>query len=219
METQSVAQYVVKNYPEILEEFRRLTTPFYYEPDIVYNPITSGFGCGPGGSKERFIIKNGTYLKNGDISLHLQSLDKEGHNCGTYLSEAHKKIAREDESVAPIGKLIPNDRTVKYMTIDGRDYTITQLMWRNYKDQTLCGRIFVNCNQFPTSRVYGREQQSYYELYCHFGSKWNMKHVTSYDSTGRENYDIKFNISIREFKRIVFGNANIKIKCQLFGDK
>ncbi len=216
---ETISQYVAKAHPHILEEFKRKNTPFYYEPGVVYHPITNGFGCGSEGSKERFIIKNGTYLKNGDISLHLQSLDKDDHRCGAYLSEAHTKIARADESIAPIGTPIPNDRETKYMTIDGKNYTITQLTWRNYQDKTLCGRVWVNCDQFPTSNVYGQDSKSYYELYCHFGSKWNLKHVKSFDSVGRENYDMKMGISMREFKQIVFGDANIKIKCQLFGDK
>ena len=216
---ETLSQYISENYPGIISEFKRATTPFYYEPDVIYHPITGGFGCGPQGSKERFVIKNGTYLKNGDISLHLQSLDNEDRKCGVNLNEAHKKLVRSDESIAPIGKQIPNDREVKYMTIDGKNYTITQLKWRYYKDNTLCGKIWVNCDKFPVSTVYGTERSSYYELYSNFDSTWNLKHVKSFDSVGRENYDIKFNVSVREFKQIVFGDANIKIKCQLFGDK
>ena len=57
-----------------------------------------------------------------------------------------------------------------------------------------------------------------YEFYNIIGGSWTLKHVKSYDSIGRENYDIKFKVSVRQFKEYVFGDPNIKFKCQLFGD-
>jgi len=219
MEIETLEQYIQKHRPNILDEYKRATTPFYYEPGVIYHPITNGFGCGPQGSNEHFVIKDGTYLKGGEIFLSLQSLDKADHRCSVLLSEAHLKIKRVDESVAPIGTPIPNDKEIKYMEIDGKNYTITQLTWRHHSDKTLGGKIWVRCDQYPTTKVYGQERAAYYELYSNFGSTWNLKHVKSYDEVAREQYDIKFNVSMREFKRIVFGDPNIKIKCQLFGDK
>lgn len=212
-------KYIQDNYPHIIAEHKRATTPFYYEAGVEYHPITNGFGCDSGGSDERFIIKDGTYLKNGDVQMTLESLDKKDHRCIVRLSEAHTKIARVDESVQPKGNPIPSNKRVKYMTVNGMNFTITQFSWRGYKDNKLCGRIWIHCDQYPKSRVWGEDKSSWYELYNYLGNGWNLKHVKSYDSVGREKYDIKFNVSMREFKRIIFGNQDIKIKCELFSDK
>ncbi len=215
----TLEQYIAKHNPKIISEYHRATTPFYYEPDVIYHPISNGMGCGSEGSNERLIIKNGTYCKGGDIQLTLQSLDKPENRYGCSLSEAHLKIARVDETVQPIGKHIPNNREVKYMTINGRDYRITQLRWRRYDTKELAGKIWVTCEQDTPVRAYGRDYYPYHELYSNFGHTWNYKHITSYDTTAREIYNIKMGVSMRYFKEKVFGDANIKIKCQLFGDK
>lgn len=215
---ETLTEYVTRTTPNIVKEHIRATTPFYYEPNVIYHPISNGMGCGANGSNERFVIKNGTYTRNGDIQMSLVSLDKPNHKCCILKSEAHLSIARVEETT-PIGKEIPNDRKIKYMTIDGRDYRITQLSWRNYQDNTLCGKIWVRCEQDIPSIVWGEKRYPYHELYSNFGSSWNHKHVKSYDSVAREQYDIKMGVSMRYFKEKVFGDANIKIKCQLFGDK
>lgn len=144
---ETLHNYIEKNYPRIIAEHTRATTPFYYEPSVIYHPISNGMGCGREGSNERFVIRNGTYAKNGEIQMSLISLDKPEHKCSIQLSKAHLSIARVDESIAPIGKTIPNNRETKYMHINGRDYAVTQLHWRNYQDKTICGKIWVRCDQ------------------------------------------------------------------------
>jgi hypothetical protein len=208
-------EYISKNYPETIEEHKRLTTPFYYEPGVLYHPITSGFGTHNRGGNKPLEIIAGTYYRDGDIEVHLKSLKESDTKYGVLLSEAHLKIKRIDESIAPVGRKIPNDRNRIYMNVNGIDWNITQMFWRNYGNQRLGGRVWIT--QDTGTKQYVGNRCPYYELYFVIGKGvWNLRHIHSYDSVGRENYDIKFGISVREFKQRVFGDPNIKLKCQLF---
>lgn len=215
---ETLQTYIEKNHPEVIAEHRRATTPFYYETGVLYHPITNGFGCGVGGSDEELIIVDADYMKSGSVNLRIQSLKKPENKYSVTLSHAHTKIARVDESIAPIGNIIPNSKQHIYITVDGKDYSIYQSYGRHYETKVKTGRIIIRCEQDTPSRACGRDYQPYYELYSHFGSNWTLKHVTSYDSVAREQYTIKHNISVREFKQKVFGNPDIKFKCQLFGN-
>lgn len=205
-----IQKYLEQNHPKVVEEYIRFTTPSYYEPNILYHPITNGMGCGFEGSNEPFEIINATYLKNGEMNINLRSTKKDT-KIQIRKSEIHTKLKKIDESVVSKGIPIPNDKYVTYMTINGVGYVIIQSYWRDYSKKTLCGRVFVKCSDIDG------DKQPYFELYCHFGSTFNMKHVYSYDSAGRENYNFNKNISVRKFKELVFGNPNVKFKCELFG--
>ncbi len=214
---ETLLEYIEKTSPHIIDEYKRKTTPFYYEPDVIYHPITNGYGCGSQGSNERFVIKSGSYSKDGEIQVTMQSLDKPDHRGIMSMSIAHKQFKRVDETKQPIGKHIPNNKSHLYINVNGKDYVINQNYFRFHQDKRLAGRVIIICLHSTPTRVYGEDKLPHYELYSNFGSTWNMKHVTGYDSVGREIYDIKFKVSVREFKEKVFGDPNIKIKCDLFG--
>lgn len=198
---ENLEKYILLSYPHIIQEYNRKTTSNYYEAGVLYHPITSGFGCTSEGSNEPFEIENGVYLKSGDIQLTLVSKINKYHRCGVLLSEAHKKIKRIDESVLPIGNPIPNSKKVLYI----KDFRIHQHYFTNHNK--LGGRIIIHKDGF----------KGYWELYSYIGnSSFSLKHVHSYDSVNREQYTIKHNVSVREFKQTVFGDSNIKFKCDLF---
>ncbi len=210
--------YVKENYPHVIEEFKRRTTPFYYEPGVLYHPITNGLGCGAGGSREPMMIVYADYLESGESFITLQSQLDSTRKFGIANSEIHTKIKRLDESIQPVGMTIPSGKRLRYMTVNGVRFEIDQAYWRNYSDKTLGGRVTVRSGDARIDKDnYGRRHGAYYQLYSHYGSKWTLKNVKSHDSTGREVYEMKHNVSVREFKTMVFGDPNIKIKCELFG--
>jgi hypothetical protein len=214
---ESLEKYIQKTHPSIVEEYKRLTTPFYYEPTVIYNPIRSGFGCGAGGSSKPLVIEKGIYYKNGEITLSLKELGAD-NRYSILLSEAHTSIKRADETIEPLGLPIPNSKELLHMTIDGKNYVIWQTYFRYYENKRLGGRLIIRCDQWKKFNHSGSEKTEFFELYSYIGnSSWSLKHVHSYDSVGREQYKIKHNVSVREFKETVFGNPNIKLKCDLFG--
>lgn len=213
-----IQKYFEENYPKAVAEFVRFTTPSYYEPNILYHPITNGMGCGFEGSNEPFKIINATYLKSGEMHIMLQSTWKSDHKIIINKSEIHTKLKKIDETVESKGVLIPNDKRVTYMTIDGVQYQIWQAYWRNHDKKTLGGRVTIRRSSVDhMSDSYGRQRHPYFELYSHFGSTWNLKDVHSHDSIGQEQYTFKRDVTVRQFKELVFGNADVKIKCELFG--
>lgn len=221
---ETLIEYIKSDYPEIIEEHKRKTTPFYYEPNVFYHPITNGMGCGSEGSNEPFEIINGTYHRNGEIHMSLQSATKSEHKICVSLSEAYKKLKRIDDLGVNENKVhgltIPNSNQQIYMNNDGKDYSITQLYWRDYYSNKLGGRVIVTCLQDKPSIVYGSEKMPYYKLYSVNGDGdgcWNLEYVHSYDSIGREQYDMMYSITVKQFKSIVFGSHDVKLKCQLFG--
>ncbi len=212
----TLEQYVSENYPKISEEFKRLTTPFYYEPNVIYNPIRSGFGCDSNGSTKPLIIVNGDYYKSGAIQIKLKELNGDS----TYTvskNELHTSLKRADESVEPQGLTIPNSKKIIYKLIDGKEYVIWQTYFRDYTTKKLGGRLIVKCDQWKNFLAWGSKYDEYVELYSYIGnSSWTMKHVYSYDSVGREQDTITHNVSVRKFKEKVFGDPNVKLICDLF---
>lgn len=204
-----LAEYFKTFHKKAYDEFVRFTTPNYYEPNIHYQLIDSIRGL-------TYEIVSGTYMRDGDIHMTLRNVKNHTHKISIHKSEAHLALKKVDESQLGVGLSIPNDKSNIYMIIDGVEYSIWQAYWRNYNDKTLGGRVIIRrTSDKPVKTNYG-EKQPYFELYSHFGSKWHLKHVYSYDNVNREQYDVKFNISVREFKEKVFGNPNVKLKCDLF---
>jgi len=150
------------------------------------------------------MIKNAFYSDT-DMQLTLTKIGHPEDSYGVSMSEAYLKLKREVEE-EPKGIPIPNNKSDFNIVVNNKHYRIHQAYWRNYDTKRLGGRLWIHCDEdLPSNR-----HQPYYELYCYFGSKWHLKHVHSYDSVYREQYDIKFNISVREFKQTVFGDPNIK---------
>jgi hypothetical protein len=202
----TLEQYINEFHPRIADEYKRYSTPFYYEPDALYHPITNGFGCGTEGSNKRLKIVNASYLKNGERHIKTVNVDDPSQMYSTEGSTIHTKLKRIDESIAPVGKVIPNDKRFIYILHNGIEYTILQAYWRNHKDNRLCGRIWVSKTADEENK-----KRPYFEFYSYFGSTWALKHVYGYDQYD-EKYTIKFEVSVRQFKQIVFGSPDVKIK-------
>lgn len=201
-------EYIENNYPEIIEEHKRATTPFYYETGVEYHPISSGFGCGQGGSSEKFVIVNGDYIKGELKYCYMRSLYSPDRNYVLTMEDAHKQMKRVDESVAPLGNVIPDTNRFICLRHNGCNYTITQGWWRDYNSGTLRGRIIVHCEE---DKEYYR-RKPYHELYIAAdGKHFCLKHVHSYDSGGREQYNFTKKISVREFKELIFGDPKFKL--------
>jgi hypothetical protein len=217
---ESLEDYVKKDYMHIHEEWVRKNTPHYYETGVLYYPITNGFGTQTGGNPNKHLrIEHATYIKGGKRFIHLIEMNPpKGQTPSAYGSEdetIYKQLKRVDESILPVGNVIPHDNSRIFFTYNGIDYSIYQAYWRNYGDERLGGRITIrkvgiNINgvKFPMPKELSEE---YFELYSVIGkSEWNLKHVKSADKLGREDYDIKFKVSVREFKKFVFQNPNVK---------
>ncbi len=215
MELQS---YLDKYHPDISAEFIRASTPFYYEPGVRYHPIRSGMGCGSGGSSEPFVIKDADYIKDGSMHVNLYNPDKPEHRIILTSDELSSAIKRIDDTIAPVGKSIKNSRRRLYMSVDGIDYDITQMYFRNYDDKKLSCRIWVSRSCDSPVKTNFNIHQPYFELVGTRKSLTMIK-IFNWDSISRSQETYKHNVTVREFKQTVFGNPNIKIKCQLFGDK
>jgi hypothetical protein len=218
METSSISiqEYIEKNHPEIIEEHRRLTTPNYYFAGGEYNPLRSGFGCIGASNKILVMSDIADYVK-GDICLTLYDKDKPSNKYSVSLSKAHRDIKLAEEPKVFDGKLPKNSGVHKYITRNGCEYTIYLNTWREYQKNTLCVRMIVHRSIDAPVKVYGVNKQPYFEVYSHFGSRMHLKHVHGYDSVGREMYNgIKFDINVHKVKELIFGDPNIKLKCDLF---
>lgn len=210
----SLEDYVLKHKPSLYEEYKRATTPHYYEGGgVLYHPITNGYGCGSEGSNEPYYIEKVSLIDGGkDYNVTLRSVIDNSHAGGCKFSELPKSFARIDETEKPIGIKIPYDKQYLHLTINGIEYNV--FWWLQHEKETSWnekakwrGQVVVSSNSFPIIN----KHRTYYKLYitC-YGDEFFLQHTYSYDSVGREQYNMYRDISVREFKRIVFGDANVK---------
>lgn len=209
----NLIDFLESEHSDIMEEFKRQATANYWQAGVAYNPITGGFGTARASNK-RMIIKHARVSK-GKCFLHLEDeRPTKGHNgYEVDIAEAHKKLKRADENKDTIYEFnMPNLGDTRYLTVNDVEYVVRLITWREYKTERLCCRIWIN-EKNPT-QIYNTgftTYSPYYEIYSHFGSKLNLKHVKSWDSVGRENYDIKLGISMRDIKSRIFGDPNVKV--------
>jgi hypothetical protein len=212
MNSKDFIEYVTENYSDIPDEYFRKITPYYYIPGVEYNPIVSGFGSS-GPSNKALFITDGTYVE-GDIFLHL--VDRRGNSYVCELSTAHKKLKRANPYILNPVK-IPNNKTSQYIFHNDIKYHISHLHHRSSNNK-LCMKMIVNSESFGKTTVYGTDRQHYYQVYRnYFTPETIVKHVFGYDGVGREQYNLT-KCTVREAKNIIFGNPDIKLKCQLFYD-
>lgn len=202
-------KFLGEHYPKSLEAYKRRADPFYYEGETLYRPITSGFGCDDKGSNEPLKIVSASLINNGeDYVLSLQSQTNKNNKYSIRLSQACFSIARFDDTVIGTGIPVKASRNTFSFVSNGVTYEIYQSFHRNYENK-LTGRMFIHSEAFGSS--YGKRH--YYDLYIAAGEPtFFLKEVYAYDSVQREQYTIHRNITVRQFKEKVFGNANIKIK-------
>lgn len=211
----TIEQYINTNYPSIREEYIRLSTPFYYEPGVLYHPIQGGFGTS-GPSKKEFMLVDADYLANGERFINMIGVINKKDRYIATGSKIHQQLKRVDESISPTGREFPNTKRIMYVSHKGVIYEVIQAYWREYKTNRLGGRVTIwlwNEHEKDEDRIH---KKPYWTLYSYFGSKWHMQHIKSYDSVGRENNEYKMNTSVRAFKQYVFGDANVKLKCSKF---
>lgn len=199
----NLESYISEKYPKLVEEYKRVTTPFYYEPNVHYNPITAGFGCGSDGSTKKLEIINADYLISGEKHIMLRNVNAHDERYCTSSSEIHLKLKRVDETIPPFGLEIPNSKKVIYVNAKGTTFKVWQSYTRDYYTKKLQFRILVN--DINAEKINGR--LPYMEFYS-----GNLNDVYSFDTIQREISKFHRGISVREFKKIVFGDSNIKIK-------
>ena len=197
-------EYVRINYSNIIDEYYRYSTPFYYEMGVEYEFINQEVYY-----KDIFLIENGRYSINGKLqSIRLYCKSKPDLKISYNIKDIPLKIKRVDETIKPIGNLIPQDKQFFHLKFNDTTFTIFQTYSRDYSSNYLTGRVIVKSDKMK--RVNGYDE--YFELYNYINKGWSLKHVFDFDSIGRENYKLTHNITVRNFKEIVFGDANIKLK-------
>lgn len=210
----TLEDYVLEHKPSLYEEYKRATTPHYYEGGgVLYHPITNGYGCGSEGSSEPYYIEKVSLIDGGkDYNVTLRSVIDNSHAGGCKFSELPKSFARIDETEKPIGIKVPYDKQYLHLTINGIEYNV--FWWLQHEKETSWnekakwrGQVGVSSDSFPVINGH----RTYYKLYitC-YGDEFFLQHTYSYDSVGREQYNMYRGISVREFKEKVFGDANVK---------
>lgn len=188
----TLEDFVKKHDSNLFEAYKRLNTPNYYECGVLYTAINGG---------KELLFENCTVYKD-KVFLHFKNI-KTGEKYGGDMIDVHFKMKRIDENVK-YNKCLINDKSVKYVDINDNHFDITCHKWRNYTDKELGGRLWVYSSKEPNM---------FWELYSHFGSKKHLKTVTNNNRkpNDREVYNIKYDISMRDFKKLVFGDPNVKI--------
>lgn len=210
----TLEDYVLEHKPSLYEEYKRAITPHYYEGGgVLYHPITNGYGCDSKGSNEPYYIEKVSIIDGGkDYDLTLRSAIDNNHAGGCKFSELPRSFVRIDETEKPIGIKVPYDKTRLHLNINDIEYNI--FWWLEYekksswnKNAKWKGLVVVSSDSFLVINGH----RTYYKLYitCN-GDEFFLQHTYSYDAAGREQYNMYRGISVREFKRIVFGDANVK---------
>ena len=191
--------FLQEHYPEALEIYKRLTTPNYFECGVEYYPQQSGCG-GVGKNYKKLLFKNATILKD-TKHYHLIDIKEPQYSYGFTEQEAPFKLKRVNEDVVYNDNII-DDNKQKYITVDGVEYSIHQMYFRQYETNRLQYRLFIS--------IVGNDEIFWeYYNYTHKGGLLKYYHDFKKDTN---DYIIKFNVPVRKMKEIVFGNPNIKIK-------
>lgn len=191
----TLQDYIQIDYPDIAEEYKRLTTPNYYECGVEYYPLRSGFG-GTGKKYKTLVFKNITLFKNNVFHARLYDKDNPKDSYIINSSSLHKDLVRVDENIEYKENLI-SDKRIRYIVVDGVEYQIRFDVWREYQTQKIRWTVIVSSESF----------KFYYNYYNRTGVP-----CLTYHPTGKiDKYDFYRDCSVRKFKEIVFGNSNIKI--------
>mgnify|MGYP003404739489 CR=1 FL=1 len=191
--------FLQEHYPEALETYKRLTTPNYYECGVEYYPQQSGCG-GVGKNYKKLLFKNATILKD-TKHYHLIDIKEPQYSYGFTEQEAPFKLKRVNEDVVYNDNII-DDNKQKYITVDGVEYSIHQMYFRDYHTKRLKMRLFIN--------IIGNDE-IFWEYYNYIDKGSVLKYYHDFKKDTND-YIIKFNVPVRKMKEIVFGNPNIKIK-------
>lgn len=205
-------EYLNSQYPKQLKKYKEdyeiSLIEDYFQSNIRYSYLNK--------PNQIYRIIYASYTKD-NIHYYLESIKDKSkigiskHEVLHYNDmEAHKVLRRIPEDINKIGNIIPNDKRFIYIN----NFTIQQIYTKCYNSNKRWVKVTVWDNN--TSKDFNG-RRPYYELYCVIGdNKFNLKHVYSHDGIGRENYNTFMDISIRDFKSKVFGNPNIKLKCDTF---
>lgn len=197
-----INEFLLKNYPDKLEEFKRANTLNYYEAGKKYK-----FNKAHG----RTVILNDCELHEDMLALSLTDIN-DGSKYSVDIEEAFSTLTKvDDDGIYNFNMPVKNGS--RYFEVNGIRYSIHIMRWHGYNSKKLESKVWIRNLTNPwTKKMYGRDYTAYFELYSLLGDgKWNYKHVHSYDDLAREQYDIKFNVSVRKAKELIFGDANVKI--------
>lgn len=191
--------FLLEHYPEALEVYKRLTTPNYFECGVEYYPQQSGCG-GSGKNYKKLLFKNATIFKH---TKHFHLIDiKEPQNSYTITEqEAPFKLKRVNEDVEYKNNII-DDGIQKYITVNGVEYSIYQMYYRDYFNKRLKMRLWI--------KIVGNDN-ILWEYYNMIGKQSVLQYFPNIKDNLQQ-YTLEFNIPVRKMKEIVFGNPNIKIK-------
>lgn len=205
-----IKEFIAEKHPDLIDEFHRYTTPNYYETGVLYYPITNGFGTSAGGNKHKHLKITGWNASKGDLSMTLQDI-KEGNKYSVSIYEAYHKLVRVNPNeVAKYNVNVVSG--MRYLEHKGEEYTVNIMKWVDYHSKRLNCKVWIRRLSDIPVRVYGEDRKPYYELYSVIGKgSFSLKHVHSYDSVAREQYTMKHNISVKEAKKIIFGDDYVII--------
>ena len=195
----TLEEYINKNYPDIAEEYKRFSTPNYFEYGVLYYPQRAGFGCSGKSNKKLRLIDS--YIFENETHFVLEDENEPKQKYISISTKAHKDLKRVDENVDYNDNIV-NNRVIKYVEIGKRKFLVRQHVWRDHYTKRISFRVMI-----IEEGVVG-----HYEYYNMIGKeKPNLKHVYGYDSANREQYHIMFHLNVRKMKSIIFGNPNIKV--------
>ncbi len=201
--------FLIDKHPSIMDEYRRYTTPNYYENGVLYYPVDGGFGNLNGSKNQRLKLISSSISKN-NIEMTFEDIKSKTKYC-CFITEAYKKLARVDEN-SPCKYNVNITSGTRYLIHNGSEYTIQLMYWLNHEGKRHDSKIWIRRLNDPVQFMYGRNYEPFYELYSVIGkSSFSLKHVRSYDTVARENYDFYANLTIRRAKEIIFGTSDVKI--------
>jgi hypothetical protein len=212
----TLEQYVKERHVSVNEEYVRFITPNYYVANGEYNPIRGGFGCSGPNSKILVIAPKCMYTKE-DLHIELYEKSKPSQRYICMKSELHTSLKRVIEQESYEGELPRNNGVKKYMTIGESEYSIWMPTWRHYQSGKLQFRMIVRRSTDELVKTNYGFSQPYFEVYNSASNgSFCLKHVYSYDTVQREQYNLKFGVSGRQIKEAIFDDANTKLTCHLF---
>ncbi len=192
----SLDEYIAKKCPDIIEEFKRLATPNYYECGVEYYPLVSGFG-GSGKEYKKLMLKECTVAES-TVIYHLYDVADPRNTYSVTSQEIYKKLKRVDENVR-YKRNIQIDKAIKFVRqLDGNIFIVTSHTWKNHFNKRTDFKVVIRCSD-----------TSFFEYYSMVGKGVaNLKHHYKGDLNTST---FEANVSVRKMKEIVFGDPNIKI--------
>lgn len=186
-------EFCKTEYPDSVERYKRKTTPNYYECGVEY-VLTKN-------QPLNVILENCTMYKE-KMCYNFRLISDNTRRLLYTEDEIYKHAKRLDENVE-YKKYIIDDGTAKYLEINGIVFTIIFHCFRHYDSKRMKFRMIVKSETLPI----------WWEYYNLIGRASPILKISQHKKNimDRENYEILYNVPVRRFKEIVFGDPNIKL--------